>query len=81
MMILIVLTSVVFLVAVAVLAMVVAGIRAEERHMTLTCGPERPRTLASAVSRRILGVHIRRPQKAPDGESEDAARFSKVGGR
>lgn len=76
----VILASAVFLAGATILAIVVAGIRAEERHMTLTCAPERPRTLAGAVSRRILGVYARRPQKAPHPE-DDSARITSAGGR
>jgi hypothetical protein len=77
----VVLAVVVFLAGVAVLALVVTGIHAEERHMTLTCGPEWPRTLASAASRPVLGVYVRRPQKAPHREPEDSAPLTRVGGQ
>ena len=41
-------------VAVAVLAMVVASIHAEERRMSLS---DAPRTRSGALARRILGAH------------------------
>lgn len=81
MILIVVLASAVFLAGAAVLAVIVGGIRAEERRMTLTCGPGWPRSLASAVSRRILGVYVRRPKDAPDRESEDSARLTRAGGR
>ncbi len=80
MIIIIVVVSAMFLAGAAILTVIVAGVRAEERHMTLTCGPEWPRTLASAVSRRILGVYVRRPQEAAYREPDDAP-VSRVGGR
>ena len=42
----------------ALLMLVLVGIRAEERHMSLT---STPRTRAGAVTRRLLGVGIRTP--------------------
>ena len=39
------------------LALLLVGIRHEERHMTLT---RAPRTRASVLSRRLTGVHVRR---------------------
>ena len=42
----------------ALLMLVLVGIRAEERHMSLTSSP---RTRTEAVTRRLLGVGIRHP--------------------
>lgn len=76
-----VLASAVFLAGAAILAMVVAGIRAGERHMSLTSGPERPRTLTDVVSRRILGVYARRPQNPQNPQADGSARITRAGGR
>jgi hypothetical protein len=46
----------------AVLALVLAGIRAEDRRMSLT---RTPRTRIEAVTRRLLGVGIRTPGPRP----------------
>jgi hypothetical protein len=45
-----------------VLALLLVGIRHEERHVSLT---RAPRTRASNLSRRLTGAHIRRPQPTP----------------
>jgi hypothetical protein len=44
--------------AVAVLAMLRAGIRRQERAASLTC---QPHGLSAALARRILGLHARKP--------------------
>jgi hypothetical protein len=52
----------VFVIGAAVLALLVlllVGIRTEERHMSLTSGP---RTCAGSLARRLTGVSVRRPQ-------------------
>ena len=46
----------------ALLTLVVAGIRAEERHMTLTTTP---RTRAGWLARRLTGAGVRRPPSTP----------------
>jgi hypothetical protein len=43
----------------ALLAVLLVGIRHEERHMSLT---RTPRTRASVLSRRLTGVHVRHPR-------------------
>ena len=51
----------------ALLALVLAGIRDEERHMSLTSAP---RTRIGAVTRRLTGVGVRTPQAGP-GTDQD----------
>ena len=46
----------------ALLMLVLIGIRVEERHMSLT---STPRTRTEAVTRRLLGVGIRTPGPCP----------------
>ena len=46
----------------ALLMLVLIGIRVEERHMSLTSSP---RTRTEAVTRRLLGVGIRTPGPCP----------------
>ena len=46
----------------AVLVLVLAGIRAEDRHISLT---STPRTRTEAITRRLLGVGIRTPGPCP----------------
>ena len=46
----------------ALLMLVLVGIRVEERHMSLTSSP---RTRTEAVTRRLLGVGIRTPGPCP----------------
>ena len=46
----------------ALLALVLAGIRDEERHMSLTSAP---RTRIGAVTRRLTGVGVRTPERRP----------------
>ena len=43
----------------ALLMLVLIGIRVEERHMSLT---STPRTRSGAVTRRLLGVGVRTPE-------------------
>ena len=66
-----ILAAVAFLIALGVLALLVlllAGIRAEERHMTLT---GTPRTRAGRLSRRLTGVGVRRPHNTSRCRYED----------
>ena len=44
---------------IALLVLVLVGIRDEERHMSLT---STPRTRSGAVTRRLLGVGVRTPE-------------------
>jgi hypothetical protein len=56
------LLAAVFVIGAAVLALLVlllVGIRTEERHMSLTSGP---RTCAGSLARRLTGASVRRPQ-------------------
>ncbi len=46
----------------ALLVLVLVGIRDEERHMSLTSAP---RTRIGAVTRRLTGVGVRTPQAGP----------------
>ena len=46
----------------ALLMLVLVGIRVEDRHMSLTSSP---RTRTEAVTRRLLGVGIRTPGPCP----------------
>jgi hypothetical protein len=55
----------------AVLVLVLVGIRSEERHMTLTGVP---RTRAGALSRRLTGLYVRRPGRVPGCRYLDARR-------
>jgi hypothetical protein len=48
--------------AVAVLAVVIAGIHGDERHMSLA---RRPHSRAGIFARRVLGVHTAPPVQAP----------------
>ena len=48
--------------ALALLVLVLAGIRDEERHMSLT---STPRTRTAAITRRLLGVGVRIPGLCP----------------
>ena len=47
----------------ALLALVVAGIRDEERHMSLTSAP---RTRIGAITRHLTGVGVRTPHTGAD---------------
>ena len=51
----------------ALLILVVAGIRDEERHMSLTSAP---RTRIEATTRRLTGVGVRTPEAGP-GTDQD----------
>jgi hypothetical protein len=54
-----------------VLVLVLVGIHAEERHMSLTSGP---RTCAGSLARRLTGASVRRPQQPPHCRYEDTRR-------
>jgi hypothetical protein len=51
----------------ALLALVLAGIRDEERHMSLTSAP---RTRIAAITRHLTGVGVRTPHAGP-GTDQD----------
>ena len=51
----------------ALLALVLVGIRDEERHMSLTSAP---RTRIGAITRHLTGVGVRTPQAGP-GKDQD----------
>jgi hypothetical protein len=51
----------------AVLVLVLVGIRHEERHMSLTSAP---RTRIGAITRHLTGVGVRMPQAGP-GNNQD----------
>ena len=71
---LVILLAAVLIIALGVLALLILlliGIRTEERHMSLTSAP---RTRAGSVSRRLIGVSVRRPHKAPHCHYEDTRR-------
>jgi hypothetical protein len=55
----------------ALLILVLVGIRTEERHMSLTSGP---RTCAGALARHLTGVGVRRAHQAPRCRCEDTRR-------
>ena len=55
----------------ALLVLVIAGLRAEERQMNLT---RPPRTRAGLLARRLTGASARRPQQAPHCRYEHARR-------
>ena len=55
----------------ALLVLVLVGIRTEERHMSLTSGP---RTCAGSLARRLTGTSVRRPQQTPHCRYEDTRR-------
>jgi hypothetical protein len=60
---LITLLAAVFVVGAGMLALLVlllVGIRTEERHMSLTTGP---RTCAGSLARRLTGASVRRPHQ------------------
>jgi hypothetical protein len=52
----------------ALLVLLLIGIRAEERHMSLTSGP---RTCTASLARRLTGAAVRRPQQTPHCRHED----------
>ena len=51
----------------ALLVLVLVGIRDEERHMSLTSAP---RTRTGAVTRRLLGVGVRTPEVGPGNDQD-----------
>ena len=53
----------------ALLMLVLVGIHAEDRHMSLT---STPRTRTEAVTRRLLGVGIRTPGPCPGSNQPPA---------
>jgi hypothetical protein len=53
--------------AIGILAILIAGIRSDDRAKTLTCAP---RTCIEAVTRRLLGVGIR-SGRTDHGEGHD----------
>ena len=55
----------------ALLIVLLVGIRTEERHMSLTSGP---RTCAGSLARRLTGVGVRRAHQAPRCRYEDTRR-------
>jgi hypothetical protein len=64
------LTVVALLIALGVLALLVlvlAGIRHEERHMSLTSAP---RTRIGAITRHLTGVGVRTPQAGPGNDQD-----------
>ena len=58
---------VITLAVLGLLVLVLAGIRDEERHMSLTSAP---RTRIGAVTRRLTGVGVRTPHAGP-GNHQD----------
>jgi hypothetical protein len=55
----------------AVLGLLLVGIRNEERHMSLTSAP---RTRAAQLSRRLTGVGVRHPHNAARCRYQDTRR-------
>jgi len=55
----------------ALLVLLLVGIRTEERHMSLTTGP---RTCAASLARRLTGASVRRPHQTPHCRYEDTKR-------
>lgn len=55
----------------ALLILLLVGIRTEERHMSLTSGP---RTCVASLARRLTGASVRRPPQAPHCRYEDTRR-------
>ncbi len=71
---LVILLTAVFVIGLGVLALLVlllVGIRAEERHMSLISGP---RTRAGSLARRMTGACVRRRQRVPHCHYEHARR-------
>jgi hypothetical protein len=71
---LVALLAAVFLISLGVLVLlvvVIVGIRAEERHMSLT---RPPRTQAGLLARRLTGASVRRPQRASHCHDEHTRR-------
>jgi hypothetical protein len=57
----------------ALLVLVLAGIRDEERHMSLTSAP---RTRIAAVTRRLTGVGVRTPHAGPGTDQDPGSHGS-----
>ena len=55
----------------ALLVLLLVGIRTEERHMSLTSGP---RTCVASLARRLTGASVRRSQQTPHCRHEDIRR-------
>jgi hypothetical protein len=55
------------LVVLALLVLVLVGIRHEERHMSLTSAP---RTRIGAITRHLTGVGVRTPQAGPGNDQD-----------
>ena len=55
----------------ALLVLLLVGIRTEERHMSLTSAP---RTCAGSLARHLAGVGVRRAHQAPHCHYEDRRR-------
>ena len=55
----------------ALLILLLVGIRTEERHMSLTSGP---RTCAGSLARHLTGVGVRRTHQAPHCRCENKGR-------
>ena len=55
----------------ALLILLLVGIRTEERHMSLTSGP---RICAGSLARHLTGVGVRRAHQAPRCRCEDTRR-------
>jgi hypothetical protein len=71
---LITLLAAVFIAGAGVLALLVllmVGIRTEERQMSLTSGP---RTCAASLARRLTGTSVRRPKQTPHCRYQDTKR-------
>ena len=70
----VILTAAVLLIGLSVLGLLLlllAGIHGEERRMSLISAPP---THVGALSRRMLGVYVRRPRKAPRCQYQDTRR-------
>ncbi len=55
----------------ALLIVLLVGIRTEERHMSLTSGP---RTCAGSLARHLTGVGVRQARQAPHCRRENTRR-------
>ena len=51
----------------ALLVLVLVGIRSEERHMSLTSAP---RTRIGAITRHLTGVGVRTPEAGPSNDRD-----------
>jgi hypothetical protein len=56
---------------IALLILLLVGIRTEERHMSLTSGP---RICAGSLARHLTGVGVRRAYQAPHCRCKDTRR-------